>query len=168
MKLLALLFWVAIYFPVISTASDLKPKPKAVVVKVLESALPHDENERSQFLWKNFANKPEETQFNSYTTENWQDNFDLFAAELVHKADQLKLDSHSLQKALDLVFKDSKGKIAYLPVGAYQTTLDGKLVWIITVKWEYPPQEESEKLSHIRMFAFDQKALKQVGFDTCM
>jgi hypothetical protein len=68
-------------------------------------------------------------------------------------------------------FEDSKGKIAYLPVGAYQTTLDGRLIWIVTVKWEYPTMGssgESVGLGHIRMFAFDQKKLKRVAFCTCM
>lgn len=74
---------------------------------------------------------------------------------------------NALSKALDLVLKDSKDKIAYLPVGAYQTTLDGDLVWIITVKWEYPDFGDNPELGHIRMFAFDQKTLKQVAFCTC-
>ena len=106
-------------------------------------------------------------QFNSYTTGHWKDSFELFAAALISKANKQKLDSTSLRRALDLVLKHSKDKIAYLPVGAYQTTLDGKLVWIITVKWEYPPEEGETGLGHIRMFAFDQKTLEQVAFDTC-
>jgi len=167
-KPMTLLLLLITCFADMAKAGGAKTKPEAVVVKVLSLELPHDEDKRSQFLWHNFANQPEENQFNSYTTEKWTDNFNLFAAILVHKAERMKLDSHSLRKVLDLVFKDSKKKIAYLPVGAYQTTLDGHLVWIITVKWEYPPQEGSEELGHIRMFAFDQKTLKQVGFETCM
>ena len=73
-------------------------------------------------------------------------------------------ESFRVSKALDLVLKDSKDKIAYLPVGAYQTTLEGKPIWIIRVKWEYPPMGS---LGHIRMFAFDQKTLRQVGVVTC-
>jgi len=156
------------YFPIISPAADSKPKPNAVEVKVLESQLPHDENKRSQFLWKTLANKPAEKQFDSYSTEHWKDNFEIFVMALISKANQQKLDSTSLRKALGLVLKDSKDKIVYLPVGAYQTTLDGELVWIINVKWEYPPKEGKFGLGHIRMFAFDQKTLKQVGFNTCM
>ncbi len=59
---------------------------------------------------------------------------------------------------------------AYLPVGAYQTTLDGELVWIVTVKWEYSLMGEKDKsafLVHICIFVFGQKTLKQVGFMTC-
>jgi hypothetical protein len=86
---------------------------------------------------------------------------------LVRKADDQHLDSASLHKVLDLVLKHSKGKIAYLPVGAYQTTLDGSPVWIVTIKWEYLSMEEGAELGHIRIFAFDQKTLKQVAFVTC-
>jgi len=92
-----------------------------------------------------------------------------FQQSLGPKGDGQKLDSASLRKALVLVLTHSQDKIAYLPVGAYQTTLDGNLVWIITVKWEYPDMGngESPELGHIRMFAFDQKTLKQVAFCTC-
>jgi hypothetical protein len=148
-----------------------KPAPDAVVVKVLDTPLPHEEDKRENFLWDTFANKPEERKFDSYGTDKWKDNFAVFAKTLVQKAEDQKLDSASLRKALDLVLKDSKGKIAYLPVGAYQTTLDGRLIWIVTVKWEYPTMGssgESVGLGHIRMFAFDQKKLKRVAFCTCM
>ena len=144
-----------------------KPGADAVIVKVLDSALPNLEADKDKFLWVHFANQPEEKQFNVYVTTKWKDNFSVFAKSLVQKADRQKLDSASLAKALDLVLKDSKERIAYLPVGAYQTTLDGKLVWIITVKWEYPSMGEASGLGHIRVFVFNQKTLKQVGFVTC-
>lgn len=151
-------------------AADEKPGPDAVVVKVLGTPLPNEEGKEEKFLWDSFANKPDEQKFNSYTTDKWKQTFAVFAAALKKKADDQKLDSVSLSKAVDLVLKDSKDKIAYLPVGAYQTTLDGKLVWIVTVKWEYPSmarEGESVALGHIRAFVFDQKTLKQVGFITC-
>lgn len=155
----------------VSFAADEKPAPDAVVVKVLDNPLPSAKDKREQFLWETFANKAEETQFNSYTTEKWKETYKTFAAALVKKAFDLKLDSISLRKALDLVVKDSKDKIAYLPVGAYQTTLDGKPVWIVTVKWEHPSMGDDGKkcgLRHIRAFAFDQRTLKEVGFSTCL
>lgn len=74
---------------------------------------------------------------------------------------------YTARNALDLVLKHSKGRIAYLPVGAYQGTLDGTLIWIVTVKWEVPSMG-GDGLGHIRMFAFDQKTMKQVGYETCM
>ncbi len=61
--------------------------------------------------------------------------------------------------------------MAYLPIGAYQTTLDRKLVWIIAVKWESLSMAEVVKgvnLGHIRAFVFEQKTLKRVGYITCM
>ena len=153
-----------------SYAADEKPAPDAAVVKVLHKPLPSEEGKQHNFLWDSFANKPDEQKFNSYTTEKWKQTFQVFAAALVKKAADQKLDSMSLRKALDLVLKDSKDEIAYLPVGAYQTTLDAKQVWIVIVKWEYPSMAEkgeSVPLGHIRAFVFDQKTLKQVGFMTC-
>jgi hypothetical protein len=153
--------------PFFSYAADEKPGPDAVVVKLLDKPLPLEVDKRDKFLWVNFANKPEEEKFSSYGANKWKDNFAAFAKSLAKKADDQKFDSASLRKALDLVLKDAKDKIAYLPVGAYQTTLDGKLIWIITVKWEYPSMGKNPELGHIRMFAFDQKILEQVGFITC-
>lgn len=156
-----------LFLPFLAHAIGLKPGPDAVIVKVLDKPLPAGEKERHFFLWGNFANKPDEQKFNVYTTKRWKENFGRFAKALIRKADEQKLDSSSLGKLLDLVLKNSKDEIAYLPVGAYQTTLEGKLVWIITVKWEYPGMGAKSALGHICMFAFDQETLKQVGFVTC-
>lgn len=167
MKTNLVVLFVLVCLQSLSIAADKKPGSDAVVVEVLNSPLPHEESKRWNFLWDTFANKPAETQFSSYSTGKWKDNYAVFSGVLVKKAGRQKLDSVSLRKALDLVLKDSKDKIAYLPVGAYQTTLDGGLIWIITVKWELPDMGDNPKLGHIRMFAFDQKTLKQVAFCTC-
>jgi hypothetical protein len=151
----------------VSRAAEERPPPDSVVVKVLGTALPRDETKRSEFLWATFAHKPEERRFASYTTDNWETNFNAFAKSLVQKAKKQKLNSQALQKALDLVLKQSGGT-AYLPIGAYQTTLDRNLVWIVTIKWESPSMGEGVALSHIRMFAFEQKTMKQVAFETCL
>jgi hypothetical protein len=148
-------------------ADDKRPEPAEVVVRVLNEQMPHEESKRTGFLWNTFANKPEEKKFNSYSTKNWKENFVVFAKTLVQKAGDQKLDSQSLRKALDLVLEQPKNKTAYLPVGAYQTTLDSNPIWIITVKWESWSDPEST-LGHIRIFAFDQRTLKQVAFATCM
>jgi hypothetical protein len=170
MKVAIFLFLTVISIAPACFADGEKPAPDAVVVKILANPLPSEEGKKEMFLWDSFANKPDEEKFNSYTTEKWRETFEAFAAALVKKAADQKLDSTSLRKALDLVLKDSKDKIAYLPVGAYQTTLDGSLVWIVTVKWEYPSMGEKGRsvgLGHIRAFVFDQKTLKQAGFVTC-
>lgn len=154
-----------------SHAAEEKPRADAVVVKVLGTPLPPEQDKKAEFLWDQFANTPDEQKFNSYTTEKWKDTFTDFANALVNKAKNQELDTISLRKVLDLILKEAKDKLAYLPVGAYQTTLDGSLVWIVTVKWEYPPKDKKEKncgLGHIRMFVFDQKSLQQVGFNSCM
>jgi len=170
MKTVLVIFLTAACISSVSYAADEKPALDAVVVKALEKPLPSGKDKQEKFLWDSFANKPDEMKFSSYTTEKWKETYEAFAAALVKKADDQKLDSKSLCKALDLVLKDSKNKIAYLPVGAYQTTLDGKPAWIVTVKWEYPSMGKTGEnigLGHIRAFVFDQKTLKQVGFMTC-
>jgi len=133
--------------------------------------MPLKEDEKGGFLWNSFTNQPKGQKINLYTTAQWKENFTAFAATLLKMADNQKLDSGSLHKALDLVLKNSQDKIAYLPIGAYQASLDGKSVWIITVRWEYPSMGKdgaAVELGHIRAFAFDQERLNQVGFVTCL
>jgi len=142
-----------------------KPVPEAVVVKVLDKPLHWEESQLDGLLFEEFANKADESQFESYTSANWTANFEVFAAALVRKADNQRLDSAALRSVLGLVLGDSKG-LAYLPVGAYQATLNDKLVWIITVKWESVAFGE-DGLGHIRIYVFDQRTLKQVAFVTC-
>ena len=141
-------------------------KPDAVVVKVLDQPLPSDEGQRRQFLWDSFANKPEEKQFASYKTDNWQERFAVFGNQMMQKARSQGLDEASLQVALDRMLEHAFGAaIALLPVGAYQTTLDGVPVWIVVAKWEYPGF--ADKLTHVRIFAFDQKTMNLLGLATC-
>lgn len=170
MKISLSLFVAMVCLASLAHAADPKPGPDAVVVKVLDTPMPREARMQSRFLWDTFANKPEEKQFKCYTMDKWRDNYAVFAKTLVQKARDQKLDAESLRQVLNQVLKHAKGGIfhlgyglAYLPVGAYQTTLDGKLIWIVVVKWE---GKEGE-LGHIRMFAFDQKTLKQVAFKTC-
>jgi hypothetical protein len=146
------------------------PSPADVVVAVLSAPLPHDKMKRADFLWDSFANKPEEEQFSSVTTENWESKFKLYENAIVRKASKKKLDTASLVRALAIIQQQgSEYKLAYLPVGAYQTTFDGVPVWIVTVKWETaePFRVQHLPFAHLRMFAFDQGTLKLVGFNTC-
>lgn len=143
-----------------------------LIVKVLKKPLPGPEDKRKKFLVRTFFK--EERKFSSYTTDNWKSNFTAFATVLVRKAQDQKLDSASLRRVLDLVLQESEERIAYLPISAYQTTLNGSLVWIVVVKWEYPAMDSSDggqreplSMGHIRAFGFDQKTLKQVAFMTC-
>ncbi|MGC3960638.1 MAG: hypothetical protein QM813_22705 [Verrucomicrobiota bacterium] len=149
-------------------AAEDKPGVDTVVVGVLDLPFPTKEEEKFTFLWEKTGFKSN-AKFDSYTTENWEDNFAAFSKSLVRKAESQKLDAASLNKALDEVLSDSKGKIAYLPIGAHQAKIDEGLVWIITVKWEYPLAAPNHKqaLGHIRKFVFNQKTLERVGFVTC-
>lgn len=142
--------------------------PDDVVVKVINAPLPEQADQMTTFLWDTFANQPDEKKFGSYGSADWQKNYGVFSRNLVKKAGALNLNTESLEKVLQLVLKHSENKIAYLPVGAYQTTLNDRLVWIITVKWEYPSMGDDAGLGHIRMFVYDQKSLKRLGFTSCM
>jgi hypothetical protein len=141
------------------------PGPESAVVQKLDESVPTDKEQYQKWLWDHFANKPDEIQFSGYSTENWQVAYSSFSKALVQKAANANLDSISLEKILEKIKKDSKGRIAYLPVGAYSSYFDKKPAWIITVKWE---TFKGSHLGHIRMFVFDQKSLKQVAFNTCM
>lgn len=170
MKTSLVLFLAIACISSISYAADEKTVFDTVAVKVLDKPLPEGDN--TEYLMGVFANNPDERKLAAYSTENWRENFWTFARALVNKARDQKLDSISLRKALDLILKDSDDKIAYLPVGAFQTTKNGEPVWIVTIKWEYAPRVMGEKpriseLGHVRAFAFDQKTLKQVGYMTC-
>ncbi len=148
-------------------AADQRPGLDQTVVKMLTTALPAGETERGSFLYDSFAGKPEAEQFQIYRAEGWKTNFAAFAQALVQKADAQHLDSKSLLQALKAVREKAQDYLAYLPVGAYQSTLGSNLVWIIVVKWESINMPEPF-LIHIRVFAFDQKTLKQVGYASCM
>src|SRR6266850_522464 len=113
-----------------SRSTKVASEPNVLVVAVLKKHLPESEDKREEFLVRTFFK--EERKFDSYTTDNWRSNFTTFASVLVQKAEDQKLDSSSLRSVLDLVLKDSQDKIAYLPIGAYQATLAGKPVWIVT------------------------------------
>jgi len=170
MKTSLVLFLTIACISSISYAADEKTVFDTVAVKVLDKPLPEGEN--TEYLMGVFANNPDGRKLAEYTTENWRENFWTFARALVNKARDQKLDSISLRKSLDLILKDSDDKIAYLPVGAFQTTMNGDPVWIVTIKWEYPRTAGDGKwgnseLGHVRAFAFDQKTLKQVGYMTC-
>ena len=67
----------------VSYAADEMPAAGAVVVKVLDKPLPSDDGKKDEFLWDNFPNSPDKQKYNSYTTENWKQNFGSFAADLV-------------------------------------------------------------------------------------
>lgn len=157
-----------------SHAVDEKPPPEAAVVKIADKPIPPEKDEQEKFLWDAFLGKPDEQIFESYTTENWKKTFAAFAASLTKKAADQGLDSVSLGKALDFVLAHAESNSdyprAYLPVGAYQTSLGGKSVWVISVKWEETSMiidGKSPTLTHVRAFVFDQKSLKLVGFTTC-
>lgn len=161
-----LLLCLVVFCSPLMAAANSKPGPDETVVRILYESLPTDEGERGAFLWKQFANKPEEEKFKPYETANWKQNYADFADALVKKAEAQGLGGASLRKVLDEVLKDSRGKIAYLPVGAYQPISYGNPpVWIVVVKWEVA--ESTLHLGHVRVFAFDQITLKRVGYTTC-
>lgn len=158
-----------------SAAEPDEPKstssPDDVVVKALDAPLAKEED--GSACLDAFFNHPDEMKFDIPLTKDWRKRFEAFAKSLLRKATDQKLDSGSLSKALDLVLKHAgkdgeEDQIAFIPVGAYQATFDKRPVWVVAVKWEYPSAGDDEILmGHVRIFAFDQKTMKRVGFCTC-
>lgn len=140
-----------------------KLEPATVVVMVLDLSLPKDPDERGQFLWDKFSKHPAEKGLSAYSSDDWHHDFDLLSDALVQKAAALKLDSDSLRKALSFVREDTHPDVVILPEAAYQVTFEGRLVWMITMKWE----NNGGSLIHIRGYALDQKTLENLGFMTC-
>lgn len=139
-----------------------------VVLAVLDSPFPVDSEQMQEFLWKQVASRPEASNFSSVSTSKWKNKYRRFADTLIQKAADQKLDSVSLRKVLHLILDHSGGKIAYLPVAAYQAMKDDKPIWIVTVSWEYPLiNNRYTRFYHVRVFAFDQETLTQVGYVTC-
>jgi hypothetical protein len=144
--------------------------PEAVIVRVLETPLPTDEEAITEFLWNTFANKPDEEKYGSFVLRGWKANYEAFADALVRKAADQNLDSASLRRILDLILRESEGETAFLPVGAYQARLNGESVWIVITKWEIAFEDDEDAdttLGHISAFVYEQKTLKLVGFMTC-
>ena len=137
----------------------------SVVVTNLVLSLPVDAEQRATFLWGQLLTRPEIKQFDHYTTKDWEKNYKAFAESLVAKAKECKLDAVSLQRILEAIKSTAEG-LAYLPVGAYQMQLKETPVWVVVIKWE--SAGEGAYLRHIRYFAYDQKTLKHVAFETCM
>jgi hypothetical protein len=133
-------------------------------------AMPTDENQRSAWLADHVDTM--EGKFSSQTTCHWRRRYERFSDELIQKAYRGGLDSASLSSILKIILAETNGQpLAYLPVAAYQTTLNGEPVWIVAVHWEqcFGPEDPIpvRQLCHVRSFAFTQRDLKQVGFITC-
>ncbi len=106
-------------------------EPNTISVGALKQSLPSDEQKRNEYLAQTFFKQ--EHKFESYTVRNWKSNFTAFASVLSKKAQDQNLDSASLRSVLDLILKDAADRIAYLPIGAYESKLNGTPVWIVVV-----------------------------------
>ncbi len=147
--------------------ADLLSQTQAVLVARLEEELPRKEEEANRFLWSKFAKRPEVAQFRSLTTEDWKLTAKEFEAALLQKAEALKLDATSLAKCLKAASKESS-RLASVPVCAYCVPQGKELVWIIAYRWEVvSAATEKVKLSHVRVYAYDVKRIRKVGFVTC-
>lgn len=162
-----------LYFSVsLGQSNSQEPKklgPSEVVVKVLDMVLAEDRQTRNNYLFFEFANKPDEQKFNAFSTENWEVSYLEFAKSLTAKAKSQKLNWKSLEGVLKLIQQHSNKKFAYLPIAAYQAKLNSDLVWIVPVKWEFATSEvrKVQSMSHIRIFAYNQKSLEEVAYTSC-
>ena len=132
--------------------------------------LPAGENQRSAWLAEHVGTK--QGKFGSQSTRQWRRDYESFSEALIKKASSSGFDSTCLSAILKLVLADTNGQpLAYVPVAAYETTLNSEAVWIVVVHWEECFGSENpvrvRQLSHVREYAFTQKDRKQVGFATC-
>lgn len=151
-------------------ATTVKRAVRGVVVQKLDAVLPSEENDRS--VWLSAHVDTEQSKFNSSTTRDWRRNYGVFSKALLEKAASSEFDSESLSKVLKLILADTAGQpVAYIPIAAYVTQLQGEPVWIVVVHWEYFFGAEDpipvRPLSHVRIYAFTQDHPKQVAFLTC-
>jgi len=142
----------------------IKLEPSTVVVKVLDMSLPKNRDERAGFLWNNFSSHQAEFGLIAHSTDDWRHDFERLSDALAQKAAALKIDSESLRKSLAFVQKDTHPDIVIVPQAVYQIKFEGRLVWVITLRWEIKPGS----LNHVRAYAIDQKTLEKLGYVTCM
>jgi hypothetical protein len=136
----------------------------------LNADLPAELTERSD--WLSLHVNTEESKFGSKTTRHWKENYDVFSRALVEKASTSGFDSRSLSEVLKLVLADGEAQhLAYLPIAAYVSELNGQPAWIVVLHWEETFSAEARgehlPLSHVRTYAYTQRDLKQVAFLTC-
>ncbi len=141
-----------------------------VTVAKMSADLPADVNERS--VWLSYHVNTEESKFGSQTTHHWKENYDVFSRALIEKASSSGFDSQSLSQVLGLILTDGEAQhLAYLPIAAYVSELNGQPVWIVVLHWEdlfgAEVHASDQPLSHVRTYVFTQKDLKQVAFLTC-
>jgi len=116
---------------------------------------------------RRFANKSEVKEFDSLTALDWREKCEKFTGVLLKKATDLGYDSASLSGALKVIQADPDlASVAFVPVGAYVTTLEGAPVWIVVLKWEVPTSPRAQ-LAHICVYAFTQREIRRVAFATC-
>ena len=149
------------------------------VVRRSDFDMPNDRDTARGCLWSTFANRPDAEKFSSVTSNDWEATFKQYRESLVEKARAHSLDSQSLDDCLSKVLKDSEGAdkrrpwLAYLPVGAYLARQGITPVWIVVVKWKdvYPVAPNGngvlQSFGHVRVFGYDAKSLKLIGFCTC-
>lgn len=127
-----------------------------------------------EVLWDTYANKPEETQFQLVTTENWYEKWSHYKEKLIVVTNKLKLPGEFLRKCIEKVEPNPNDKIALLPVGAYLAANGAERVWILICKWEYAEahtgadgKKRYPQFSHIRGWAIQETELTRLVFFTC-
>jgi hypothetical protein len=185
--LLMITVWIAAFSIQAVRAQDPVPEKPLytqgmVVVGVFSETLPNEEA-LPQFLWDRFSKSPELIAVYDLNTLDWDQQYLEYAAELVRKAKEAKLDATNLERLLAHEAQ-TLGSRAHVPVAAYSTKIAGRPAWIILSHWEYSDRGKMPKvtktkgmpkiefpchnLGHIEMGAYDSETLKCLGFNTCM
>ena len=114
-------------------------------------------------------NAPATPEISKPVAREWQTNYAVFSDHLVSAADKAHLDSASLAKVLFLIRSaEANGHLAILPFEAHSTYVKGDLAWVVGLRWEMKDWvQRNGYMGHVRRFAFTQKTLKLVEFQTC-
>ncbi len=141
-----------------------------VVVKQYPQPYPAQEGLRESFLMQNFLREDRSSLvLSQHTIGGWNTKYQVFSQEIVRRANASGFDYEALSRILEFVRTDGQRQgYAYLPVGAYRTTMSGQPLWIVVLRWEVDHADRpTDAMGHIRAYAFIQRTLQQVGFVTC-
>ena len=141
-----------------------------VVVKQYPQPYPAQEGLRESFLMQNFLREDRSSLvLSQHTSGGWNTKYQVFSQEIVRRANALGFNYEALSRILETVRTDGQRQgYAYLPVGAYRTTMSGEPLWIVVLRWEVNHADRpTDSMGHIRAYAFTERTLQQVGFVTC-
>lgn len=106
-------------------------------------------------------NNPHQKMYDRLSTENWEKKWQEYRTALIERASKNGLAVESLQACLKQI--EPKAPLALLPIAAYLAKNGNDDIWIIVCKWGLL----NEDYQHFRIWAFNARTAKKIGFSTC-